>query len=469
MKYKNLILTTLCMVLFNSNSYGANIVYPKSDNVVINANTTFFIGSEDPQKTLKINSENVEIHPSGGFYHVVNLVEGENQFTIDNGVEVKVYTIIKPSKKITPEFFKIMFAEPIMYTVSTDGAPLRSTPFDGGINRLQHLEKGIPLKIIGEYGNFFKVQLARDDYAWIGKNFVQINKSYDYSPAKMTNYTLVENEQKRTYTIKLDKKVPYILSEITGLVPDDDDGNYTEKNNTLNLVIYNVDGFAENKFELNIKPTGRMIGYKSYYNQNNELVIEIRNFPKIDSKNPLKGISITLDPGHGGDEYGAIGCLGDKEKDINLAISLKLKDYLQKSGANVFMVREDDRYVDLYDRVKFSQDHSTDIFISIHNNALPDDLAALRSSGSSIFYFYPQSQELATKLLMAITKDLPMDDDRVRQASFAVVRNTESQSVLVEFGYLINPVDNALLITSDFQDMAAQSILHGLENYLNDK
>lgn len=469
MRDKNLILIILYMIFLQISCYGANIVYPKSDNSVINANTTFFIGNEDPQKSLKINSEPVEIHPSGGFYHVVKLKEGENLFTIDNGVEAKVYTILKPSRKADPELFKIMFAQPEIYTVSSDNAPLRSTPFDGGINRLQHLEKGIPLKIIGEYGDFYKVQLARDDYAWIGKNYVKINKSYNYSPAKMISYSFDEKDSKRTYIIKLDKKVPYILSEITGLVKDDSDGNYTEKNNTLNLVIYNIEGFAENKFELNIKPTGRRIGYKSYYNKDNELIIEIKNFPKIDPKNPLKGISITIDPGHGGEEYGAIGCLGDKEKDINLAISVKLQNYLQKAGAKVFMVREDDKYVDLYDRVKFSQENDTDIFISVHNNALPDDLAALRSSGSSIFYFYPQSQELATKLLMAITKDLPMDDDRVRQASFAVVRNTESQSVLVEFGYLINPVDNALLINSDFQDMAALSILHGLENYLNDK
>lgn len=469
MNLKNLIISSVMLALFQTTCFGANIVYPKSDNVEINSDTTFFIGSEDPLKILKINSEIVEIHPSGGFYHVVSLNEGENYFTIDNGVEEKVYTIVKPSKKVVPELYKIMFAQPVIYLVALDNAPLRSTPFDGGINRLQHLEKGIPLKVIGEYGNFYKVQLARDDYAWIGKNFVQENKSYDYSPAKMINYTFDEKEQKRTYTIKLDKKVPYILSEITGLVQDDDDGNYTELNHTLNLVVYNVDGFAENKFELNIKPTGRMVGYKSYFNENDELIIEIKNFPKINPQNPLKGINITIDPGHGGDEFGTIGCLGDKEKDINLAISLKLKDYLEKSGANVFMVREDDKFVDLYDRVKFSQDNDSDIFISVHNNALPDNLAALKSSGSSIFYFYPQSKELATKLLMAITKDLPMDDDRVRQASFAVVRNTQSQSVLVEFGYLINPVDNALLITSDFQDMAAQSILHGLENYLNEK
>ncbi len=469
MNMNKIILTSLLLTLTCQISYGANIVYPKSDNVTINANTTFFIGNEDPSVELKINSERVEIHPSGGFYHSVNLVEGMNEFVIDNGTEEKIYRIEKPSQKTPVEITKISYSEPLIYTIIADNSPLRSTPFDGGINRLQHLQKDIPLSIIGEYGNFYQVQLARDDYAWIGKHYVTLHNSYNYEPAKLINYTYSEDKQKRIYTIKLSKKVPYILSERMGKLKNEETGEYTVKNSGLDLVIYNVDGYPENKFELTIKPTGKLAGYKSYFNTTNELVIEVRNFPKIDKNKPLKGVSITVDPGHGGDEYGAIGCLGDKEKDVNLAISLKLKEYLIKSGAKVFMIREDDRFVGLYDRVKLSQDNNSDIFISVHNNALPDNLAHLKSSGSSIYYFYPESQELATKLLKALTSDLPMLNDRVRQASFAVIRNTESQSVLVEFGYLINPVDNALLITPDFQDKAAMAIIHGLENFLNDK
>ena len=60
------------------------IVYPKSDNVTINSESTFFIGNENPEKELFINSQKVNVHSSGGFLHPVKLNVGENVFNIGN-------------------------------------------------------------------------------------------------------------------------------------------------------------------------------------------------------------------------------------------------------------------------------------------------------------------------------------------------------------------------------------------------
>lgn len=74
----------------------------------------------------------------------------------------------------------------------------------------------------------------------------------------------------------------------------------------------------------------KLFGFNSYYKSDNELVIEVNNAPVIDKNCPLKDIKITLDAGHGGSEYGAISPLGNKEKDINLAIAKNYKPSFKK-------------------------------------------------------------------------------------------------------------------------------------------
>lgn len=438
------------LLLFSCSSNAMDIVYPKTNNVEINSDSTFFIGNENPKSALTINSQPVDIHSTGGFLYPVNLNEGENLFVISNGVEEKVYKIIRKKVLNNSKVIKeISYKHPELYTINSSNVPLRSTPYDYGINRLQHLEKGIPLSVVGEYGDFYKVQLARDDYAWVAKS--DVIKSEDaISTAKIESFIYNEECGKRVFTIKLNKKVPYILSESSG----------------LDLVVYNVEGYPENKYEFHINKTGELFGYRSYYKNNNELVIEVKNKPCVSKDNLLAGLKITLDAGHGGKELGAIGCLEDKEKDINLSVVLKLKNLLEDAGAVVYLTRENDIEVSLSDRVKFSQGKDSDIFISIHNNALPDSQAFSNRSGSSVFYFYPQSKVLGDKILNSLLS-LGLANDKLRRESFAVVRNTESLAVLVEIGYMINPEDNAKITNEAFQLQAAQAIKQGLENYFN--
>lgn len=432
----------------------AEIVYPKSNNVTIDSPRTFFIGSENPDNKLTINGESVEIHPSGGFWHTVNLSVGENIFKIDNGKESKTYIITRNNSNSNPNKTQLTekkYNKPITIVTNENNIPLRSTPVDFGINRLQHLQKGILFRAIGEYGDFYKVQLARDDYAWITKSSMKELQNIDLKPVKIDSFTYEETPDKRIFKLKLSQKTPYVLYD----------------NNGLDLTVYNVDSCPFNKYEIHINPIVKLFGFNSYYKSDNELVIEVNNAPVINKNCPLKDIKITLDAGHGGSEYGAISPLGNKEKDINLAIAKKLQTKLQEAGAIVYMTRDDDSEVSLSDRVKKSNDNNSQIFLSIHNNALPDSLADRKATGTETYYFYPQSRELAKTLLNTITTDLELKNNGAKQQSFAVIRNTNSLAVLLELGYIINPEDNAKLIDECFQDKAAESIKHGLENYLN--
>ena len=152
---KNIILIFLSLLTIGglNMAEAANIVYPKATIVKINSPVTFFIGNENPEKSLKINGEEVKIHPSGGFYHVVKLNDGKNIFTIDNGnsSELKTYTIIKPIIKTnTKSDNYIQYDSNKIVITNADNVPLRAYPTDNGESRLQHYQKGIPLKLIGE-------------------------------------------------------------------------------------------------------------------------------------------------------------------------------------------------------------------------------------------------------------------------------------------------------------------------------
>ena len=211
---------------------------------------------------------------------------------------------------------------------------------------------------------------------------------------------------------------------------------------------------------------GKPFGYSSYYNTDGVLIVSMKEFPKVNKNNPLEGIKIAIDPGHGGKEPGAIGCLGHKEKDINLQISKNLKEKLENLGAIVYMTREDDSYVGLYERVEKSNYFDADIFLSIHNNALPDSMADRDATGTEVYYFYPQSKGLAKVLAKTISDKTGFKNGGAKGQSFAVIRNTQSIAVLIEIGYMINPDDNSKLIDKNFQDKISDGIIDGLERYL---
>jgi N-acetylmuramoyl-L-alanine amidase len=105
--------------------------------------------------------------------------------------------------------------------------------------------------------------------------------------------------------------------------------------------------------------------------------------------------TIVIDPGHGGKDPGAIGVLGTQEKNIVLDIAKRLQERLQKSGRyNVVLTRETDVTMSLSDRVKFANSGRTDLFISLHVNALPQK----RFNVTETYYYGPPSDPEILKL-----------------------------------------------------------------------
>ena len=438
------------------NAFAFNIVYPKKNEVTINSPSTFFIGSAKHKDKFTINGESVNIHHSGGFAYVVPLKEGKNEFVISDGKDTKTYVITRPiavsGGVYTPPKLVEYEGEKQFLTV-VDNAPLRTSPIDSGINRMSHFEKDIPLTVDGEKSSFYRVVLGKNKKAWISKNNVKAFDGYSNSLALVSGYDYLDSPDYFTFVFHLDKKVPFEIVE----------------GETFYLKFYNVKDCADNTYVFEFPyaeaaGTKKIVGYSGRFD-GYDFIFKVRKFPKTDEKSPLKDIKIAVDAGHGGKESGAIGCCGDKEKDITLAISRYLKEELQRRGAKVIMTRNDDSYVDLKERVDIANENDAMFLISIHGNALPDNADPNKHRGTSIYFYYNQAKLLAANVLISMNKQLGTQNDNIRQGSLALVRNTNALSILIEVAYLINPEDNAMLIDTKFQKKCAKAIADGLEEF----
>lgn len=430
-------------------SLAFEISYPATKNPVINAKSTFFIGNTDTSKPLTINNSTVNVHKSGNFAHVVELEEGKNTFTIKSGDETKTYEITRPTKtkaNLSTPAELIEYENKKIGIVNFEGAPLRNSAEDFGINRLSHLNTNTPISILGEFNGFYKIELAPEKYGWILKNQIKISEE-KLQPAKILNFSSSETPQFEIYEFELDRKVPFAIEE-----------------NPFSVTLYNLknnDGF----FKFSPFYNYRQFGYSTGF-EDNKFILKVRKVPHINKNHPLKNIKIAIDAGHGGNETGAKGCSGILEKDLNLKISNKLSKELSNKGAKVVKIRNDDSFVSLPDRVKIANENDAMIFISLHGNALADGQNPNEHSGTSIYYYYNQAKPLADSILKNMILASGTNNDKVRRQSFAVVRNTNALSILIETGYLINPNDNWMLEQEEYQNKLVEGIVKGLEEFL---
>lgn len=472
---KKIILGVIFLLFCNLKAFALEIVYPKTNPVKINAVSTFFIGSTNPNDKLTINGASVQVSKLGAFAQSIPLQYGINKFEIvstsNNPIISKIesvkdclqkrelkscfekktisFLIERPQPASSTYTPPTLVEYPVIcnFYVKNDNAPLRMTPVDCGINRLSHLPKGMRLAINGEKGSFYRVFLNSKLCGWISKNDVNQGENVPKSISIISSQIKEDNEF-NIYEYNLDDKTPFLVKEENGLT----------------LQLFNIQGQNDCTLTLNI-PTKKLFGYDAYF-EDNKFVLKVRKAPQIDVKMPLENIIIALDAGHGGSEFGAIGGCGDKEKDINLAITKKLQHELDKRGAKVIMTRDNDANLALADRIKITKDKNAALLISVHANALPDAADPIKNKGTSVFYYHNQAKSLAQSILDSMTAQLGTQNDKVKQASLALVRPTSSVSVLIEVAYIINPDDYALLLDKDFQEKCAKAIADGIENYI---
>lgn len=188
-------------------------------------------------------------------------------------------------------------------------------------------------------------------------------------------------------------------------------------------------------------------------------------------------ITIVIDPGHGGNDPGKVGVNDALEKEINLKIAIRLKEYLESQGIEVVMTRETDQALysegaknkkreDLNARVDIINSSDAALVISIHQNSYEEQ----NCKGSQVFYYKgsEKGQKLAECLKASMLTNVDGDNKRDIKAnsSYFLLKQSNSTVAIIECGFLSNPHEAELLATEAYQNKVAYGISEGVLSYL---
>lgn len=215
-----------------------------------------------------------------------------------------------------------------------------------------------------------------------------------------------------------------------------------------------------------VLPEEQLWGYDLRY-EGTSLVLSLRHPPAIAAGSlPLAGVSVLLDPGHGGEELGARGPTGYPEKDVNLVVSELLRAELERRGATVYVTRETDVAVSLAERAAAIARLRPTLALSIHYNALPDNGDAENTAGIGNFWYHPQARDLAQFLHDYLVENLDRPSYGVFWNNLALTRPHAAPSVLLELGFMINPREFEWITDSRSQRQLATTLADAVVAWL---
>lgn len=251
------------------------------------------------------------------------------------------------------------------------------------------------------------------------------------------------------------------------------ESSYSFGNYLIDSVSISETGTATKSTQLVIKTAN--VGRSSFAISGDEgttLNVILIDKSKIWLKGSATG-AIVLDPGHGGYDGGAPGAVSN-EKDINLAIALKVRDILVGKGLAVEMTRDGDYYMGLDDRSDVANSINASLFVSIHSNSTDGNPGA---RGTETYFYAPldspslyaqrvEREALATAIQNKLISYCGTTNRGVKEDNFSVLRKTNMPSSLTEVAFMSNVADETLLNSPAFQQMAAKSIAEGIMDYM---
>ncbi len=325
----------------------------------------------------------------------------------------------------------------------------------------------------GKYDNYIRLKLGPGQPAWIPDTsvaFLPPGTPVPYSEVKYIRTFVLEG--KTRVSIYLDKMLPFRVEadpankKISILVyyatSNTDWIRYDTDDDLIKYITWSQP--QQNIYRLDVQLNKEQIwGYDAHY-EDNVLNLDIKKSPEEHVH--IRDLKFVIDPGHSADP-GSIGPTGLTEAEANLAIAKQLTDILRDKGAEVVMTRSGNENVELYERPIIGVQEDCDMFISIHNNALPDGINPFENHGTSTYYYHLQSMPLAQAIQKRMVEELEMGSYGQYYANFAVTRPTQYLSVLVECTFMILPEEESKLRGKDFPHKCAEAIAKGIDDFLD--
>ncbi len=335
-----------------------------------------------------------------------------------------------------------------------------------------HQPEGIRAEVIGTDGDWLRLKLSDYQDGWVPDTAVVMLPAGTVVPHSFIRRTqTVKEPECISIRVATSARHPFRVVEnldeksitvyIYGADADTDWIRYDNADSVINQIVWFQPEPGLFAFKI-YETEDRIWGYDGYY-VGNEFRFDLKKFPSW--KRRIADFRFVIDPGHSPDP-GAVGPTGLTEKDANLAIAKQLMTDLERKGAEVILTRYDDEPLPLYDRPKIAVEEKADIFISIHNNALPDGTNPFVNNGVSVYYYHPHSAALARSVHESLVRSLDLKDFDWYYGNLAVIRPTQYPAILVECAFMMIPEQEARLRTGKFRREISRAIVAGIEDFL---
>ncbi|WP_071460855.1 N-acetylmuramoyl-L-alanine amidase [Bacillus massilinigeriensis] len=330
--------------------------------------------------------------------------------------------------------------------VNATSLNLRSTPSMKG-RVIASLPNGTSLTVRGSQSSWLKVYVpSKKMTGWVSQSYVSKSKQSKASAPPSSTKTYYVTASSLNVRSK-----PSTSGSVLGSV----------KKNTA------VQVYAKSGSWSQIKSSNGLKGWSSsnYLSVKKPSGTNPAPTPAPSSPQPsigggISGKTIVIDAGHGGMDPGALG-RSYQEKALALTSANQLASLLRNSGARVIMTRASDVYLSLSKRVGISHAYNADAFVSLHYNSF-----ASTSSGVMTFYYgYSKEGILASSIQRGLVSETGMRNMGAKFGNYHVLRENRRPAVLVELGFLSNPVEERYIATPNYQAKATRGIFNGILSY----
>ncbi|MCL2726986.1 MAG: N-acetylmuramoyl-L-alanine amidase [Bacteroidales bacterium] len=452
---------------------------PLQIRVVTQANLQVNWFEDTPLFELKEASDEsrARIGPSRSIYQGVNIMsryDVMNQppfITISDGNESREFPISETIRVLTPD-------RPV--TVRTRNNAFLNESWGGdrlGGSKINMLDSGICMQVIGKTDALFKVRLGANHSAYIPESVVDLLPDGYLPPISVTGSWTVERRGKfDVVTIPLPARHPYtiyqevepnrLVVDLYGVVCNSNWITLRSDIKEIKRVDLRQVGPDALRLLIDLKdktPWGYIVEYSG-----NNLLIKIKHRPDLSrvADGDWKGLTFALDAGHGGEESrGAVSPAGYIEQYQNLAMSYMLKEMLEKKGAKVVLTRPQNKNVDLNERKRIVRASQADFFISIHCNAGGNPL---RVGGTSTYYKHIGHRPLSTAILARLLELKVQDFGNIGNFNFSLNAVTDCPTVLVEALFMSTLADEELIADPAFQRKMMEKVVLGVDDYLRE-
>ena len=489
--------------------YSINSVYTSNNNIIVDFNVDI---NEKDIKFFKLNQNPIykDVFDINGYFSKAGPtkldIDGVDKITIGQ-FKPDVLRIVLVNKENLNTSYKINKKQLVI--------SLTDSPIKNEVPKIEET-KAIPNTNTAIYSNekfIDKENSIRSIETQDDKIILKFNKSYYKRDVQFVRYKNGSNYE-NVFNIK---------------------GKYKYTNPTK-LDINGVDKIviSENDDEIKLRIINDYEQKVNYVLNDKELIIttfpkeqKAKKVPVTETKAPVvvtaapvapverqqkKSINktIVIDPGHGGEDAGAVGPSRRYEKVINFNVSKNLYSILKQRGYKVYLTRTNDTFIKVMNRTVLANEKNADLFISIHTNSVPKEKAN-EVTGIETFFLSPARNERAKRVaaienksdiremssssqsvfleslnrpritashkfaidvqagLLQATRSKYKDikDSGVREGPFWVLVGAQMPSILVELGYVSHPIESKRLYDQDYQLLLANGIANGVDSYFS--